>query len=249
MTVLRRTFCFLLSATFFSGALHAESNTAPVSGFARSFIFSSALSDARITVNETGQTFTTNDKGRFGPFNYPVGKPLTLTLEKWGYETTQSATIMVPEEGATGPYNNITFQVPSVQTFFLLSNAIGADVDDNSCHLSATITRFHKTMDDIPQGMPGAEVIITPSVKVKPFYFDIITEGPLTNKTYPFKNNLTQTSEDGGVAIFNLPPRAEPYTLTAQKPGVKFTKVLFLCKKGAFINLSPPQGPSEIIEH
>jgi hypothetical protein len=248
MTMLR-TVLFFLSALFLINPLHAEQSTAPVSGFARSFIFSSALSDATITVNETGQHFTTNDDGHFGPFNYPIGKPITLTLEKWGYKTTQSATVILTPDGANGPYSNITFQVPSIQTFFLLSKMIGATVDDDSCHLTATITQFHKTMDDIPQGIAGAEIVLTPSVNVKPFYFDIITKGPLANKTYPFSNKLTQTSEDGGVAVFNLPPRAEPYTLTAKKPGVKFSKVLFLCKKGVFINLSPPQGPTELTEH
>lgn len=234
---------------FLSQAGHAEPGMAPVSGFARSFIFGSPLSGATITINETGKTFTTNEEGKFGPFNYPIGKPITLTLTKWGYKTTQSATLILPPEGANGRYNNLTFQVPSVQTFYLLSKVLGATVDDESCHLTATITKFHKTMDDIPQGMPGAEIVVSPQGHEKPFYFDIITQGPLTNKTYPFRNQLTQTSDDGGVAIFNLAPRQQPYTITAKKPGVKFSKVLITCKKGAFINLSPPQGPSEIIEH
>lgn len=237
----------LVTALLFNTLTLAETGMAPVSGFARSFVFGSPLSGATITINETGQTYTTDDEGRFGPFNYPIGKPITLTLSKWGYKTTQSATLILPPEGANGPYNNISFQVPSVQTFYVLSKILGAVVDDNSCHLTATITKFHKTMDDIPQGMPGAEIVISPQGREKPFYFDIITKGPLTNKTYPFSNNLTKTTEDGGVAVFNLSPRELPYIVTAKKAGVKFSKALIICKKGAFINLSPPQGPSEII--
>jgi hypothetical protein len=226
---------------------YASTGTAPVSGFARSFIFSSPIEGATITVNETGKTVTTDSEGRFGPIDYPIGKLITLTLSKWGYKTTQSATIIVPKEGLTTRYNNITFQVPSIQTFYILSKLIGATMNDNDCHLTTTVTHYHKTMDDIPQGIPGAQLSFLPKVQARTFYFDIYRSGPLIHKTNPLTKDLTATSEDGGAAIFNLPPRAEPYILYAEKPGVKFTKVMFICKKGAFINISPPQGPSEII--
>lgn len=227
--------------------VYADSSTAPVSGFARSFIFSNPIEGATITINETGKTVTTDSEGRFGPIDYPIGKPITLTLSKWGYKTTQSATVIVPKEGLTTRYNNITFQVPSIQTFYILSKLIGATINDNDCHLTTTVTRYHKTMDDIPQGIPGAQLSFSPKVQTRIFYFDIYRSGPLIHKTNPLTKDLTATSEDGGAAIFNLPPRAEPYMLYAEKSGVKFTKVMFICKKGAFINISPPQGPSEII--
>ncbi len=237
----------LVLSTFpLSSAVFAKIETAPVSGFARSFILGSHLSNANITINETGEKISTDNDGKFGPFNYPVGKPITLTFDKWGYKTTQSATIIVPQEGLNSPYNNITFQIPAVQTFYILAGVIGASIDENSCHFTTTITKYHKTMDDIPQGIEGAHLVISPAVDVTPFYFDIFKSGPLTGKTNPFSKGLTATSEDGGVAIFNLPPRDEPYTITAEKDGVAFTKAQFICKKGTFINLSPPQGPSEI---
>lgn len=237
----------ILLITLFALPAYALNANAPVSGFARSFIFSSPIEGGVVTINETGQTFTTDSQGHFGPIEYPIGKPITLTFSKWGYKTTQSATIIVPKEGLTSRYTNITFQVPSIQTFYILSKIIGAKVNDEDCHLTTTITRYHKTMDDIPQGLPGARLVVSPPVQTKPFYFDIYRSGPLADKTDPFTKGLTETSEDGGAAIFNLPARAEPYLLTAEKHGVKFSKVLFLCKKGVFINLSPPQGPSEIL--
>lgn len=244
---LKSQLIFVLLLNLVTLNVFALTTTAPVSGFARSFIFSNPLEGATIKINETGETLTTDDQGRFGPFNYPIGKPITLTFSKWGYKTTQSVTIIVSENGLTTPYTNLTFQVPSIQTFYILAKVVGASIDDHSCHLTTTITRFHKTLDDIPQGMEGAHLVISPAVKAKPFYFDIFESGPLADKTDPFTRNLTATSKDGGAAIFNVPPSEMPYTLTAEKPGVKFTKVMFLCKKGMFINLSPPQGPSEII--
>lgn len=224
----------------------ARESTAPVSGFARSFILGSLLSNASIRVNETGETYTTDNEGKFGPFQYPIGKPITLTFSKWAYKDTQSATIIVPTEGLNTPYTNITFQIPAIQTYYILAGVIGASIDENSCHLTTTITAYHKTMDDDPQGIAGARLVITPSVDAAPFYFDIFRSGPLAGKTDPFTKGLTATSEDGGVALFNIPPRDEPYTLTAEKQGVTFSKVQFICKKGVYINLSPPQGPSEI---
>lgn len=239
----------IMSAVILASPLSAFANntvTAPVSGFARSFLLGNHLANATVTVLETGLKLETDKDGHFGPFEYPVGEPLTLQFEKWGYKTTQSATIIVPPEGLTGPYNNVTFQVPSIETFYLFSYLIGADIDKESCHLTSTITAFHKTMDDVPQGIEDAEVTIDPGVDQRAFYFGIYKSGPLKGKTNPFVRGLKQSSEDGGVAFFNLPPRDEPYVISAKKDGISFTQATFLCRKGAFINISPPRGPSVI---
>lgn len=218
--------------------------TAPVSGFAREFIFGIGLSDATITILETGQKIKTDAQGKFGPIQYPVGKAITLQLEKWGYRTTQTGTAIVPVSGLNDRYSNITFQVPSSLTFDLLAYIIGAQVDENSCHVVTTITGYQKTMDDIPQGEENAQVTLMPNPhQEKAFYFDIFKDGPLKGKTNPFTRGLTQASEDGGVAFFNLPPSDKPYIISAKKDGVGFTEAQFLCKKGVFINLSPPRGP------
>lgn len=232
--------CYLLSM---NTALATNIDSAPVSGYARAFLFDHRIANASVKILETGMEFTTNDKGEFGPFYYPVGQPLTLELSKWGYKTTQSETVIVPKEGLTGKYNNITFQVPSIETYYIFKTIIGASTDNDSCHLTSTITAYHKTLDDVPQGVDHAEVKLTPAIDAKPFYFGIYESGPLKGKTNPFAKGLTETSEDGGVAFFNVPPRDEPYVITAQKDGVTFTQATFLCRKGAFINISPPRGP------
>ena len=116
-------------------------------------------------------------------------------------------------------------------------------MDPEKCHVTTTITAYHKTLDDIPQGEPAAKVTLYPATDETPFYFDIFKSGPLKGKTNPFVRGLTETSEDGGVAFFNLPPSEKPYVLSAEKEGVVFTKAAFICNKGAFINISPPDGP------
>lgn len=235
------TFIFLM--TVIANAFASKEGFAPVSGFARSFIMGTEIADATITILETGEKIKTDHHGKFGPFDYPIGKPITLMLEKWGYHATQSATIIVPREGLTGPYNNITFQVPSTEAYFLLSAIVGAKEDPNACHIATTITAYHKNMDDDPQGEENAVVSLSGHLDQPVFYFDIFSSGPLKGKTNPFTKGLTATSEDGGLLIFNLPPREKPYVMTAAKPGVLFTETQFLCRKGAFINISPPQGP------
>jgi hypothetical protein len=236
------TFLVILIGIMSTSVL-AANEKALVSGFARSFISDKPIGGASITVLETGAKLTTDQEGHFGPFAYPVGKPLTLELEKFGYRTTQSATVIVPPEGLTGHLNNMTFQVPSVESYYLLATVIGAEEDPESCHLATTITAFHKTMEDCPQGEAGATISISPYTHEAPFYFDIFKQGPLKDKTNPFAKGLSQTSDDGGVLLFNLPPREKPYVITARKNGKTFSQAQFICRKGAFINISPPLGP------
>lgn len=228
----------------FSSETHLSSfSTAPVSGFARSFISGKPLANAKITILENGHTLTTDALGNFGPIEWPVGKTITLVLEKKGYRTTQSATLVVPEEGLTGLYNQISFQVPSHWIFKFFSYAMGIAEDPNACQIGATITDYNKTLDDLPQGIENAKAILFPEVKIKPFYFSIFKSWPLKYKTSPFNRRLTSTSLDGGIIYANIPPSDTPYTLSAVKEGVTFNEVKFIARRGMFINLSPPHGP------
>jgi hypothetical protein len=216
---------------------------APVSGFARNFITGVGIANATITILETSQQMNTDQEGRFGPISYPIGKPITLVFNKFGYKTTQSGTVIVPPGGLTGPYDNLTFQVPTIETYYLFVSIVGAKIDADSCHVTTTITAYQKTLDNVPQGEPDAKITLAPYSNETPFYFDIFNIGPLKGKTNPFTKGLTVTSEDGGVAFFNLPPREKPYVISAVKAGVVFTEAQFLCRSGAFINISPPRGP------
>lgn len=228
----------------FSQPSHAYSpDTAPVSGFARSFLLNRAISNASITILETGQQLTTDNQGHFGPIAYPIGKSITLEFKKWGYKTTQSGTFIVPPEGMADPLHNITFQVPSMATFYLFATIIGAKFDDEKCHVVTTVLANGRTLDDPRQGEANAKITLSPYINETPFYFDLFADGLFKNKTNPFTKGLTTVTEDGGVGFINLPVSDTPYTLSAEKAGVTFSSVKFLCRKGAFINISPPSGP------
>ncbi|KTD69198.1 MULTISPECIES: carboxypeptidase regulatory-like domain-containing protein [Legionella] len=222
-----------------------------VSGFARSFISGLPIADATITVLENNQLkFKTDASGKFGPFAWAVGKPITLVFEKpgsfWtGYKTTQTATVIVPPEGINHEnyVKNISFQVPSNMAYKLLSFAIGEAEDPDACQIAATITPPNTTMDDIPQGVEGVTVSLSPNVKVRTFYFDIF---PFIHKTNPFIRTLKSTSLDGGVAFLNVPPG--DYIMEARKDNILFSKVIIKARKGMLVNASPPQGPTMLMD-
>ena len=221
---------------------------APVSGVAISFLSDRRIAHAKITILELEDDtyhIYTDDQGRFGTILWPIGKPITLQLEKpgsWftGYRTVQSATIIVPEEGINdpNPFNNITFQVPSNIAITIMKRAMGVTEDPQSCHIAATITPPGKTLEDLPQGVEDVEVSLFPDCNVKPFYFGIV---PISKKTNPFTRKRKRTSLDGGIAYINVPEG--DYVLTAKKAGVKFTEVMIRARKGVLVNASPPRGP------
>jgi hypothetical protein len=217
--------------------------TAPVSGFAVIYPVREPLPNATITILENGTKFLTDAKGKFGPIYLPIGQSFTFVLEKKGFHTTQSATVTIPENGLDDMHHNIAFQVPAELTFYMMTAIIGAKFNNNDCHVVATVAAHDKVVTDKPQGEENAVVSLLPTVSEVPFYFGIFKNGPMKDETNPFEKGLTQTSLDGGVAFFNITPSDQPYTMVAKKDGVTFTEAKFICRKGMFINLSPPQGP------
>ncbi|STX28810.1 Uncharacterised protein [Legionella beliardensis] len=228
-----------------------ENATALISGFAISFISGKPIPDATITVIENEQLkFKTDDAGKFGPFEWPVGQPITLVLEKpgsfWsGFKTTQTATMIVPPEGINNDdfLKNISFQVPSNFIYKLFALAMGEKEDPNACQVAATVTPPNMTLADLPQGIEGVKVTLSPNLNKKPFYFGIL---PITKKTNPFSRKLASTSLDGGIAFVNVPPG--DYTLEAQKDGMVFSKVNIKARSGVLVNASPPYGPTVLAE-
>ncbi|WP_454782209.1 carboxypeptidase regulatory-like domain-containing protein [Legionella sp. WA2022007384] len=221
--------------------------TALVSGFARSFISGWPIADATITVLENEKLkFKTDSSGRFGPFEWPVGEPITLVFEKpgsfWtGYKTIQTATLIVPPEGINNEnfLKNISFQVPSIMAYQFLSYAMWKTEDPHTCQIAATVTPPNTTMDDIPQGVEGVTVSLSPKVNAETFYFGIF---PIVHKTNPFIHKLKSTSLDGGVAFINVPPG--DYIMEAKKDNIPFSKVAIKARKGMIVNASPPLGPT-----
>lgn len=237
-----RVFIFIL-VNFFMQISYAEIK-APVTGFTRDFASAKPIPNAKITILENGFQFSSDAAGNFGPIYWPVGKSITLVIEKPGYQTTQSATVIVPPEGLTTPYNNITLQPLDLFTYYMFASVMGVTLDSEKCHVGTTVTAYHKTLGVIPQGEVNARVELTPTTNEKPYYFDIFKDGPLKDYPNPTTKGLTETSADGGVVFGNLDPRDTPYLMTAFKPGVSFSQVQFICRKGVFINMSPPQGPT-----
>ncbi|PHQ82187.1 MAG: hypothetical protein COB66_00765 [Coxiella sp. (in: Bacteria)] len=226
----------------------APPTAVPVTGFAQAFLGDKLLANAHITWLETQQQLRTDSAGKFSFCALP-GQSITLRLTKLGYAPLQTGTTRVPTLGMTTPYTNITFQAPSVATYALLKLLITKErhitVNTNDCQVVTTITKYHKTLKDDPQGMPGATVTLTHNGQsvtpdVRPFYFGMFKNG----KTNPFSNNLTATSLDGGAIIMNLAPSTIPYTITANEKGYAFTSARFICNKGQLINISPPLAPS-----
>jgi hypothetical protein len=240
-------YCFAIFSSCLFATTSYAATTAPVTGFARDFLTGKPIPDADITVLENGLKIKSNDQGLFGPLEWPVGKTITLVIEKTGYQTTQSATITVPAEGLNTPYNNISLQPFDVFTYNMFALAMGIKIDNEKCHVGTTVTAYHKNLNDLPQGERQAKILLTPNTSEIPFYFGIFTDGPLKDNPNPFARGLTETTDDGGVVFGNLEPSDEPYTMTAVKSGVNFTQVKFLCRKGIFINISPPQGPTVIL--
>jgi len=252
---------FFLSLIFIGGCstlpikpleIECAAPRVPVTGYARAFVGGARLSGADIRWLERNKHFNTNAQGQFA-FCAKPGEPVTLAFHKVDtpyynrYADLQSATIFVPRQGLVGKYNELTFQAPREITYRWLKRIVlserHAELRDTDCHVVATVSGYHKTMDDEMHGEEGAVVELTLQGKrvipaEKPFYF-----GVLLTKTNPFTPGLNHTSRDGGVLFINLPASKSLYTLKAYKKGVKFTDAYFKCLPNRFINLSPPQGP------
>lgn len=240
------------TTSFQSLPIKCDFPTVPVTGYTKALVGDDPLNAAKITLLESGKSVVTNHEGQFGFCVYP-GSQITLELTKnssspfENYQTTQSGTFFVPQAGMTDKNNEITFQVPRYQIFKALKAIISMKYKmqllPNTCVVAATVTAFGKTMIDDPQGEPDATLVLwhqnKPVTDFKAFYFGIIFD-----KTNPFDTNINRTSEDGGAVIYNLPASKDLYYLSAQKTGKKFTTERFLCRAGAFINLSPPHGPT-----
>ena len=137
-----------------------------------------------------------------------------------GYHSTQGAEVLVPQSGLVGPHHEYTFQTPRTITFKMLSAILPTKIDPLACHIVTTVAAFNKTLEDDPQGEPGATVSLYNSkhgrLSQKPFYYEIFH-----GKTNPFARGLNATTQDGGLVFLNVPPQTEPYTLVATKPGFR----------------------------
>jgi hypothetical protein len=182
-----------------------------------------------------------------------VGSTITAIGGRPGCQTLQAATVIVPAEGLCGADRAITLQVPLALTFWLLQRLLTRP--RAGCHhLATTITAAGKTLVDSPQGEPGAEVVLrrvdgAGDCGDAPIYLGAV---PLIHKTEFARAVLAargvvaplrRSSVDGGVLIANV-PRGR-YTLTARKPGVRFSAVEVVIAEDSpsLVNVSPPHAP------
>lgn len=224
--------------------------TANVTGYARSFVMDHRIAGATITASSDGLhpelNTTTSSDGRFS-FEWPVGQRVELTVTAEGYYPTTGAALVVPPNGLSGLHNEYTFQTPRMVTYEALKAVVihwqHGKIDPTCCHVVTTVCAENKTLQDDPQGEPGATIELDPPLvtKIPAFYFGII--GGWTN---PLSRGLLNTSADGGAAFFNVPVREQPYTLLATKDGVTFSNTSFYCRPNRLVNIAPPKGPTVI---
>ncbi|MGB0894699.1 MAG: hypothetical protein ACPGUD_09855 [Parashewanella sp.] len=199
--------------------------------------------------------------GKYYQLTYPIGQDMSLLFSHRGYKTSQSGLFKIGGQSYIGPHHLISWQPINSFLWAMLKKIIELDtltkMGKDRCQLIATVTAYNMTMDDDPQGEPGATVkLINKSSKAatdantsndydKTYYFGI-----LAGKTLPVPG-LTATTADGGIMILNIKPGK--YALVAEKQGVQFSSPTFICDPSQWralgkdetmlINLSPPQGP------
>eukprot|EP01102_Stenamoeba_stenopodia_P006204 TRINITY_DN1701_c0_g1_i1.p1 TRINITY_DN1701_c0_g1~~TRINITY_DN1701_c0_g1_i1.p1 ORF type:complete len:269 (-),score=45.45 TRINITY_DN1701_c0_g1_i1:251-1057(-) len=242
-------FCFVF---VFSSVVDGQA--VYVTGHAYPFGPGPMVSNAPFVVLERPDlgTLKTGADGEFG-FEAQVGDNVTIVLDTFGYQQTQSVTMVVGPGPTYGPLDELTLQVPNDLIFaafkLVLEKETGLTLQDDSCHIVVTVAAENKTLEDAPQGEPNATVSIYPPLpegSPPPFYFGAFRGGLLNNLTDPFISNLNQTSFDGGVLFMNVPPLPsdEVYVIEAHKPGIdNFSHSVVICRPGVFTNGGPPWGP------
>ena len=234
--------------------MECQSPRVAVKGYAKAFIGEERIAHASISLLENHQSIVTNEHGQFGFCALPKQR-ITLLLKKndknpmHNYHETQEGTFFVPKVGFQDSNNEITFQVPRKISYHLLEKIIKlkrhATPCENCCNVATTITAFQKTLSDDIQGEPGAKITLRHKGKYISHH-QLIYFGILLGKTNPFYISGKTSSKDGGVLIYNLPASSDLYEISAIKNQLSFSSEKFWCRKGTFINLSPPHGPRVI---
>lgn len=211
-------------------------------------------------INSTLQpiVYTYNSTQGFYHFDYPVGGRLNMIFQHAGYQTSQSGTYTITKSGYVDQYGLISWQALPRTLWAVIKNIIlyetHTSIKKDTCQVIMTVSAYHKTLNDDPQGEEGATVQIEPlhgnhSDKLYDvrYYLDIFMKKP-----FPWPG-LKKTSKDGGVIFVNVKPGN--YKVITKKEGVKFSTPEFKCNPSEWkglnesnivINLSPPQGPTVI---
>lgn len=189
------------------------------------------IADARIYVLEDPTFETTTDAtGHFEIEGLPVGSDVTLVIDHPDYVAMQTGTHELPAEGL----DRVTFQAVPPSTYDLLATVLEITPDPAMCQIVTTVTRVGRSLyEPNDHGEAGATVTTSPAISADlgPVYFN---ESVIPDRT------LTETSLDGGVLYYNVPPG--DYVWTATKEGAEFETVRITCRPGVVVNASPPRG-------
>jgi hypothetical protein len=224
---------------------------APIAIRAFNFIaFGRPVPGARIfALGAPGVTLAVTDHAGRAVVHRSPGQEVTLVLEKPGFVTTQSATLVVPVGGLSGGQQETTFQTLPTWAFAATKRWLRVPTLPGRRHLATTVTAAGMTLYDRVQGESRAVVRITRDgreLDVTPIYLGIL---PLVHKTDLIRARWRRgevTSADGGVLFPNL--EVGTYELEAQAPGRRFAvaRAVVGADSPEFINLSPPWGPRVI---
>jgi hypothetical protein len=192
--------------------------------------------DGYVTAEELpGRCARTDRDGAFALQGFAAGGTATLRLHHPDHNPIQTGTLEVLPEGL----ERVTFQAPDHSTYRVLELVLRLEADPSRCQLATTVTRVGLSLyDSSDHGEAEATVTIDPPLSAPaegPIYFEYLNAQAIIPD-----RRLRQTTRDGGVLFLNVPPG--DYTLTAHKPGVRFTTVRMRCRAGLLVNASPPWG-------
>lgn len=209
--------------------------------------FGRPVPGARIfALGEPSVTLAVTDAQGCAVVHRSPGQELTLVLEKEGFVSTQSATLVVPDQALCGHDKEVTFQTLPTWFFAAAKRWLRVPSVPGRHHLVTTVTAAGMTLRDAVQGEPSATIQVTQEeqpIDVTPIYLGII---PFIHKTDLFSARWrrgTTTSADGGVLIPSL--QVGTYTIKAEAPGRRFglARAVLRDDSPELINLSPPWGP------
>jgi hypothetical protein len=214
---------------------HATTDTVSIDGDVLAFLTEvpgPRVAGAKVSIVEHPEkSFVTGSDAHFHFDGLVVGEDVTLVVEHPDFQTTTTATYVVP----AGGLNPFSVQIVSTDLFTALSGVVPLPTElDKYCAIATTVARFGGSLYvRLRQGMPGVKAVLTPSVPAEsgPLYFN---EAVIPDSKQP------STSIDGGVLYYRIPPG--DYTMTAEKDGIVFNTVRFHCTVGAIVNAGPPMG-------
>lgn len=199
------------------------------------------IPDVRVFIAEVPAIETvTDDQGAY-VLQVPDGRSVTPVAETNGFPRMHLQTFLTEGQDLT----DVNFQLVPEVIFDMFAAVLETEPDPDRCQISTTVNvaairglTFEEFVAYGPHGVEGATAGSEPAIDPAcgPVYFD--------ERTFPDKT-LTETTIDGGVVWFNVPPGV--YAIRAEHPTLEFSTFVATCEPGRFINAGPPWGLREIV--